>query len=233
MSTSGVSYVFLGSIVAITLTADLAYWYGSRQGYFDLGVRYSPPTPVAEQTDAAPELAQARDIVGDLDHLKSELDAMRGELRNAPLRLTDRALGQAPTSEGGPTSTVESVSEQRALDFSQRRSEAYGLIESALSEESVDPRWARETDQTIRTAIAGADFSGTTVETLECRSRLCRLQVGHESERHYEDFSEQFPLLVAQQLPSTVLQSIANADGSRTTVVYMARDGFRWPEPGR
>jgi hypothetical protein len=229
MSTSGVSYAFVGSVLAITLTADLAYWYASRQGYLDVGVHYSPPISIAEYPDEGPGPAPARDLVGDLDHLKSELDAMRGELRNVLLRLTDRALGPAPTVEAVPNSTDEPVPPQRELDFSQRQSEAYGFIEAALSEEPVDPLWARETDETIRAAITSADFSGTTIEALECHSRLCRLQVGHESERNYEDFSEQFPLRVAQQLPSTVLQTIENADGTRTTVVYMARDGFHWP----
>jgi hypothetical protein len=96
----------------------------------------------------------------------------------------------------------------------------------ALAAEPVDRSWAPATERLIADTLGKPVFKGSKLIDASCRSTLCRLEVGHDTELSRQRFASVLPT----RLPSMPSGSMRNAEGpDRKTIVYVAREGHRIP----
>jgi len=141
----------------------------------------------------------------------------------APLRL-GRILPQCPGQ------TVHRSFYPADIALEQQQIQTYAqAIEASLEAETVDSAWSGSTSQIIGEAFTGEELAGASLQDIDCRSTLCRVEVQHRDEAKLQEFQRLFPLKVSQALPRMMMHRIDNADGSITTYLYLARQGYRLP----
>ncbi|MGH8656002.1 MAG: hypothetical protein ACREYE_29175 [Gammaproteobacteria bacterium] len=119
---------------------------------------------------------------------------------------------------------LEAESEQRILAQSEAN-------EAALQKETEDPTWSGEARDLINGAVVAEELGATSVQDVECRATLCRVEVTHKDRQARAAFRSQFIQAVAQLLPRAMMQPVENEDGSTSSVLYLARDGHDFPQP--
>ena len=78
-------------------------------------------------------------------------------------------------------------------------------------------------------AFTGDELAGAALQDIDCRSTLCRVEVQHRDEAKLQEFQRLFSLKVSQALPRLMMHRIDNADGSITSYLCLARQGYRLP----
>ncbi|MGH9891510.1 MAG: hypothetical protein ACREA0_05905 [bacterium] len=112
----------------------------------------------------------------------------------------------------------------------QQQIQAYAqTIEASLEAETVDSAWSGSTADLIREVFAADELAGASLQDIDCRATLCRVEVQHRDEAKLRKFQHLFPFRVSQVLPRLMMHRIENADGSITTYLYLARQGHRLP----
>lgn len=168
------------------------------------------------------------------DVLRRELAALRADL--ALVKNALEARGNAPASGAGPApEDDEDVADPEAqlaaeLALEQQQIQAYAqTIEASLEAETVDSNWSGGTSQIIGEVFTGEELAGAALQDIDCRSTLYRVEVQHRDEARLREFQRLLPLKVSQALPRMMMHRIDNADGSITTYLYLARQGYRLP----
>jgi hypothetical protein len=184
---------------------------------------------------------------GDIEALRREVALLRGDLAAVQRRLKQltRRGGEAErqdvthgsaVSDGMPTidpreglavyaaerQRLEAESEQRILAQAEAN-------EAALQKETEDPTWSGEARDLIASAVAAGGLAATSVEDVECRATLCRVEVTHKDRQARAVFEQRFMPAVAQLLPQAMSRTVENENGSTSSVVYLARDGHDFP----
>lgn len=208
--------------------------------------------PVAQTTasevDQGGEEDAHSNVVGDIQSLRREVALLRDDLAAVRRRLEqlapraveaeqqDAAHGAA-VSEGMPSidpredpaaaaaerQRLEAESEQRILAQAEAN-------EAALQKETEDPTWSGEARDLIDSAVATEELAATSVQDVECRATLCRVEVTHKDRQAQVAFESQFIMAIAQLLPQATLRTVENEDGSSSTVLYLAREGHDFPQ---
>jgi hypothetical protein len=129
-----------------------------------------------------------------------------------------------PRDPAAEMQKLEAESEQRIL----AQAEANG---AALQKETEDPPWSGEARDLISGAVAAEELAATSVQDVECRATLCRVEVTHKDPQARAVFEGQLIMAVAQLLPQATMQTVEDEDGSSSTVLYLARDGHDFPQP--
>lgn len=101
--------------------------------------------------------------------------------------------------------------------------------EAALRKESEDPAWSGVMIDRINLVIDNKKLSATLVQNIECRTTLCRIEVRNKDPQARAIFEGQFIRDIAELLPQVTMRTVENEDGSTTTVLYLARNGYELP----
>jgi hypothetical protein len=96
-------------------------------------------------------------------------------------------------------------------------------VEANYQSETRDPSWARETHEVIDAALGKLPALAKNVQSLECRSETCRLEIVDDGR---PDFAKQLPTLqhgLNGKLPTIQFDYARQPDGSQRTILYMSR----------
>jgi len=191
-------------------------------------------TTVDPAVHAVPEPEVGPSNEDSLDALRREVAALRADVAGVKNAL--EARGNAPASGAGPApEDDEDLADPEAqlaaeVVLEQQQIQTYAqTIEASLEAETVDSAWSGSTSQIIGEAFTGEELAGASLQDIDCRSTLCRVEVQHRDEAKLQEFQRLFPLKVSQALPRMMMHRIDNADGSITTYLYLARQGYRLP----
>ncbi|MGH8537387.1 MAG: hypothetical protein ACREXM_13215 [Gammaproteobacteria bacterium] len=192
-------------------------------------------TTVDPASHAVPEPGIGPSNEDSLDALRRELAALRADLAEVKDALGARtnapvsgAAAPAPEDDvdlADPEAqfTAEIAEEQQQIQAYAQR------IEASLEAEPVDSAWSGSTADRIREVFTGDELADASLQDIDCRATLCRVEVQHRDEAKLREFQRLFPFKVSQVLPRLMMHRIENADGSITTNLYLARQGHRLP----
>lgn len=242
--TYGQSWAF--GLAAIAIGIGLGY--GLSRALPDNGTtgaeRAEPSLPAQAQDSSRSEAEAA--LEREVSLLRAELNTMKHRLDSLPQRATTAAIRAEPGSRPEAEDTVPDPSgHAQAWDAeaAQRQRQArLDAIERGFQQESADVKWATEASTAIRQVFtvdggnpdanaAAGQFPGSSMKSVACRATLCRLELSHADPAALMRFMDDFPGRVGQVLPRMTLEPVTNADGSIGTLVYLARDGYRFPQP--
>ncbi len=179
--------------------------------------------------------------------LERQVEAMRQEIRRvraqqtvvfaAAGRSNSGAQSSTPNDdENGPISPArptnppddedEAARWARAQDHAERR---VALLDATLRAEGPDTPWAGASERTIREVSVNPELAGSSVQSVECRTTICRVEVLHDSEQAADRFGGPF-LAKLPNLPRGMVRRYPpDADGRSRSVVFLAREGHRLP----
>lgn len=170
-----------------------------------------------------------------LDALRRELAALRADLARVKNALEARGNSPASGAAAPAPEDDQDVADPEAqvaaeIAEEQQQIQAYAqTIEASLEAETVDSAWSGSTADLIREVFAADELAGASLQDIDCRATLCRVEVQHRDEAKLRKFQHLFPFRVSQVLPRLMMHRIENADGSITTYLYLARQGHRLP----
>ncbi|MGQ0622792.1 MAG: hypothetical protein ACT4QA_23290 [Panacagrimonas sp.] len=150
------------------------------------------------------------------------------------LAALQRGPGAAPAraSEPGPDEQAEAARVLREERRQQDEAYALGLqnaLESQLFDESLDPQWARQTQESISRGLLATAFSGNQLTDLRCQSSLCRMQVRSADRQAQERLIMGYGDIDAFHDSQAYWQRQDQPDGSSVTTLYMMREGAALP----
>lgn len=173
-----------------------------------------------------------------LGALRSEVVLLRTEMAALRRQMDEEQSARARTESAAADVGLEAfpadpAEEETLLIEEEERSAQTRLetIEGILATEPEDAEWSLSAAELIREVLASKDFEGTSVYDVQCRSSLCRIEVEHDDPRKLADFQMHFPMRVASLLPRTAMHRVEGDNGSSRTIVYLAREGHRFPQP--
>jgi hypothetical protein len=106
----------------------------------------------------------------------------------------------------------------------ERRPNLLAHVETHFQQESDDPTWSRDTEASIAQVLTGAAFDGSHLLAADCRTTLCQVEVGHESELAREGFIDNFPFALSVDT-EVFYRHIGDGGSMSHTIMYVARAG--------
>jgi hypothetical protein len=180
------------------------------------------PPPTTSPEARAPGVDGAR-LEGRIAALERELEAAR--LRAAP---APAATAAAPVDEKARAAEAPPPREPKAPG--QRFREVvdhYAAFHAGQPlDRSASARAAREAAATLNEA----NVAGSTAESVDCRTTVCRIEVGHADQAAQAYFVRHIP----HRPPfdgAGFYHRVDDEGGQSRTVVYVAREGFEMPPP--
>jgi hypothetical protein len=126
-------------------------------------------------------------------------------------------------SKGTPADQAALVEEQqRALEAREK------TVESALESQPVDRNWAQDVASTVSAAMSEPELAGSSIERLDCRSTICRIEISHVDQAARDNFFAAFQLDV-HSLPNGMMIPREGANGRPATLAFFSREGTRLP----
>jgi hypothetical protein len=178
------------------------------------------------------ELTDLRNRLTRLEHAQPQVTRLRNRL--TALEDKQQALEGAvdtvrsPNVALAPGEAIDgSATEQQASD-GERQQKLRALFATQFSRESDDASWSRQTEASLSQAVTHAAFDGSRILAIGCRTSLCQLEVGHDSEAAREEFVEDFPFTLPFDT-EVFYQRLEEAGGKESTVMYLARAGQHLP----
>ena len=108
-----------------------------------------------------------------------------------------------PTAYAAERQRLEVESEQRILAQAEAN-------EATLQKETEDSTWSGEARDLIINAIADGGLAGTSIQDVECRATLCRVEVTHKDRQARAVFEQRFMPAIAQLLPQAMPRTPAH-----------------------
>lgn len=184
---------------------------------------------------------EIRSLRRDLTLLRTEVNSLQHQLKQVIASVQSVTSAPAYLAEDGRLNdfsyrAVESDFEELELDevtlvleAERRAYERIQLIETSLQQEHVDASWSTEASDAIEQTFDSEELAGASLVDLECRSTLCRVEVLHDDSEQLTEFQLLFPNKIGHILPQLTLDHVEEGDSSTSTVIYLARDGYRLP----
>ena len=144
--------------------------------------------------------------------LRSEVSALRAELARAP---------QQPSNPTNDSEAPPPSPEQARKNWREHMDQV--AVEYDL--ETRDARWARDTESKIQGVLAASRVLSDAVESLDCRSASCRVQLKPSQATNFEDDLLRTVHELGAFLPDTQLDAADPAQGKRSTVIYLRKSG--------
>jgi len=177
--------------------------------------------------------ARLRTLEEELKALRRELRAQQGEIARLSGALDKEATARQ-SEERDPSEEAELYPPNRAEVAQQER---LARIESALSNEPVDPAWSVTAVEQISTTVTQAierlvpdEQREVLAFAADCRSTLCRLELSHQDADTLQLLAREVAHGLGWSNHGTA-RSETLPDGSSTMVVYLSRDGHTLPKP--
>lgn len=168
------------------------------------------------------ELAELRSELGALstpvDAPRAEAEARRAAPRPALAPAAPKQAAEEPAPEADPPPTPPPM---EVIEVRDR-------LEVSFAEQRADARWSGEARHTAETRLSTVLPETSKLQSLECRTSMCRIETVHEGLESYRQFVQG-----AFMNPETKLwnggffstELAAPVDGKLVTVSYLAREG--------
>jgi hypothetical protein len=125
-----------------------------------------------------------------------------------------------------PARAVPSNAGQSERPFAER----YGAeLERHFSSDTTDMAWASPTETALSQAFTGPGFSGSSLLAVECRSKLCRIEVEHDDEDARLRFRER--MVQESVLANTTAFGQPIDEDRRHFVMFVSRPHEALPAP--
>ncbi len=167
------------------------------------------------------ELAQSQSA------LKQTQRDMAATLESLETRVT---MGTLPTDQrgdsGGNTrAEPEYNPEREEAEFQEQMRQAMATLSEQLMAEDVDEVWSVEAMDRITQISESSDNDGSTLNYVDCRHTMCKLEATHRDLDALNTFSRSLPM--ALKWNSTLTMHVEDRpDGSKTSMVFISRDGY-------
>jgi hypothetical protein len=229
-------------VAVASLVVVLSGWYGFSAVFHDQNLQAPRGTQSlvgaqvseASSTDRGEE--EGPDLRSQVALLRSDLAKVQRQLRQLAQSASQAQRSAKPSGAEEPADAVvlseQELREQEAdmIEAENQRSLArMAAGEAALQQESADGVWSIQAAEALREALANEALSGTTVQDINCRSTLCRLQVVHDNREQQALFEHDFSFKVGQLLPRMMTHSEEQTDGTISATIYLAREGNELP----
>jgi len=140
--------------------------------------------------------------------LNSEVSALREELA----RVSQESASNTKDTEAQPQTPEQARQTWR---------EHMAQVAVEYDMETRDARWARETEGKLQEALAASRAVSDAIESLDCRSASCRVQLKPSQAASFEEDLLRVVHEVGTFLPETQLDAADPARGKRSTVIYL------------
>ncbi|WP_338870777.1 hypothetical protein [Myxococcus stipitatus] len=175
---------------------------------------------------AAPRGAPA-DLEQEVRALRAELESLRGRQHTLEQRPPAPWVVTAPAEESSDSAPREQPREAAEQARKERVREIDAELEAAANTEPRDTEWAGRTESLVTESFRSADFAGSKLTRVECRTHLCTLEVEHDGQEARAEL-----LTVLMRVPGIQGQAVLRPrnEGDRwTSRVYLSRAGERLP----
>jgi len=139
----------------------------------------------------------------------------------------------AARNEPAATPPAESEVETGAPKEELRAANVRDLIASAFNKEKPDSKWSQGAEQRAESRLRNVMPQGATLQSVECRASMCRIQTAHENLDEYQEFVERAFMKVESQVWNGGSFSTPADDGAHhfpiAIVTYIAREGYELP----
>lgn len=137
------------------------------------------------------------------------------------------AVNKKNATAGQEIDSTDSVNNDPAMIEREQTNRLVSFLEQQMRREEVDVAWSENTKAEIATVIADNSF----VNAIECFSTLCRIPADHASQDAEQHFLTQLTGLKAFQNTDAFVERQEHEDGSISTQIFIARSGYRLPDP--
>lgn len=177
-------------------------------------------------------------MIATVEGLRKEITALRADMSGLAARVSEIENRYVSSSispnlaKQVPLPAVEPTEDE----LKQHQVERLAAIEKDFQSEMVEKEWASKTSSAIRDVFNAIgtqgnkwpELNGSSLQNVECRSSLCKLEVDHADQKAVMGFMRNFQGSIGRSLPRMVRELQQNPDGSFTTHAYMARPGRKF-----
>jgi hypothetical protein len=143
---------------------------------------------------------------------KSEFEALRRRLAAVESGLTERAE-HAGSSDPDLDLTRD---EERTVTDAR-----FARVDSMFTGEPRNNAWAKGAEDGIRATITETQYAGSKLDSMDCKSQICRLEVEHSSETAQAMWRATFPGKLTG-LPMGAFRHVDDESGRLVDVAYFA-----------
>lgn len=169
------------------------------------------------------DLASSKKIVGRIVELESRILQLESNVAALGAALAERTEketdGDSPALQQ-PTRVRPPPEETLPDDNGQ-----LAAMRTAFLDDPIDPQWATETSFLITGFFENGSGEVGVLRAVDCRSRYCRVAVGHEDSAAADEMAMRFAMHVADALPDISYHYERQSDGYTDVVMFLARPG--------
>jgi hypothetical protein len=204
------SAVMLGVISYVTYL-QLQRPEDSIQG---VGVASAKPSPAPVRIDRG----EATNVV-ELTALREEVASLRAEFRTLRRQMGTQAESVPAGAESQPAPDVHDPNVR--AEVARERQAEMEQVDASFRKQAIDPTWSANTASSIREVLNSEGVGGMQANNIDCRSDSCRVELHDDGSGRLSKSLPVFAIQLAGQMPSITANTIPQADGSSTTVLYM------------
>jgi hypothetical protein len=183
----------------------------------------------AADPGAATEIDELRSKIGQLEQAMTYGSARLASLESAA-GPGGRSAGMGAAREGGADVQRRGAPPSQE-EVAERQARVTARFDAALKDEPRDRSWAPGFESTIQDSVKATVGTGhgPTVETVSCRTSVCRLELAYGTKDSQRQFLQAFP---AHRPPMTAARWTNNpsSDGTGKLTIDFVREGY--PVPG-
>jgi hypothetical protein len=121
-----------------------------------------------------------------LERMQKRLDELEGRVGRQEGESGDRGARPNPLAGLSP--------EERAKVLREKTERVRQTLEQAVEAEPVDRSRAGDAEMRFRESLGKEDYAGTTIDSIDCRSSLCRVVLTHANEEARDVFTDRMPM---------------------------------------
>lgn len=221
MNTLGVG---LGA-ATIAIVSFYSFWDSEEPHANGLGLSTQPTSPALAVARDGPLVAASAGREADATAtLQDQMAVMQTTLAalTEEISLLKARRSEAKESEDGQgQARDEGVEVQRTPDQTAREDDQLFLaMETNFAAQSVDRGWSDTARQSIEAALSDEHTRGLNVDYIDCRTKVCKLEMGQLDESNMAAFREHFREQVAEVFGAGMVRQ--NESGKM--VVFLAED---------
>ena len=187
-----------------------------------------PPVTPDEIATLRSELRSLRTEQGRLVLLATQ--AASRQLPPGMLEPGDRTppAGSAESSDRTPEKKTAPAQEDDAIDV-----EAAIFLDKRFDAERSDPGWSQTATREATRALSSTLPPGTTLQRVECRTDLCRVESNHTNMDAFQAYTKACLLSRQRQIWNGGFSAMVRSESASgvTAVTYIAREGQAVPVP--
>jgi hypothetical protein len=166
---------------------------------------------------------------GQIQAFADQLAALRRDLDSLPRSQPDQTVGaEAKDAPPVPPNERAQRSEaERRQAAEESHLKAVKQLEGHLEREGRDPTWTSQLQDEVAMVLPAA--SGSTVESVDCRTNLCRVELAHQDKLARDRFTNEQSNSLHYEMDILLSPS---GQGFRSTI-FLARRGHKMPDWGR